>query len=177
VSNKITDAIRSIEDFPKPGIIFRDITTLLNDVEAYQEALDELEKKALKYNFNVIAAMEARGFFFGAALADRLKKRFVPIRKPGKLPFKIHQASYDLEYGSDRLEVHIDAFKSEDHVLIIDDLLATGGTAKAATDLVEKAGASVSALLFLIELDGLSGRALLKNYSIESLVTYKEVIA
>lgn len=177
MSNKIINAIRSIEDFPKPGIVFRDITTLLNDADAYQQALDQLEEKAIKYDFNVIAAMEARGFFFGAALADRLKKRFVPIRKPGKLPFKTYQASYDLEYGSDSLEVHVDAFKKGDRILIIDDLLATGGTAKAATDLVEKAGASVSALLFLIELDGLNGRKLLKNYSLESLISYKEVMA
>ncbi|MCF6765981.1 adenine phosphoribosyltransferase [Thiotrichales bacterium 19S3-7] len=168
----LSTCIRSIENFPKPNILFRDITTLLNDVGVYQQALDELEVIASEYEFDVIAAMESRGFIFGGVLADRLRKRFVPIRKPGKLPYKTYQVQYELEYGIDALEVHTDAFTLTDRVLIIDDLLATGGTAKAAADLVELSGATVSNFLFLIELTELRGREILKDYTINSLVKY-----
>lgn len=177
MSQKLLDKIRAINDFPKPNIVFRDITTLLNDADAYQAAMDQLTVIAKKYDINVIAALEARGFLFGGSLADRLKMRFVPIRKPGKLPYQTHRITYDLEYGSDSLEVHIDAFKASDRVLIIDDLLATGGTAKASAKLVEKSGATVVTFLFLIELIGLKGRDVLKSYQVESLVHYDEITA
>ncbi|MCF6776744.1 adenine phosphoribosyltransferase [Thiotrichales bacterium 19X7-9] len=172
MEHNLSNSIRAVKDFPKPNILFRDITTLLNDADVYQQALDLLELVAKEYEFDVIAAIESRGFIFGGVLADRLKKRFVPIRKPGKLPYQTYQVEYELEYGKDALEVHIDAFKKNDRILIIDDLLATGGTAKAAAELVEISGAKISNFLFLVELDDLMGRALLTNYVVDALVHY-----
>ncbi|MCF6768503.1 adenine phosphoribosyltransferase [Thiotrichales bacterium 19S11-10] len=171
----LSDRIRAIKDFPKPNITFRDITTLLNDANALKESINQLEEVANTYDFDVIAAIDARGFIFGGALADRLNKRFVPFRKKGKLPYKTNQVSYELEYGNDYLEAHVDAFNKNDRVLIVDDLLATGGTAKAAAELVELSDAKVVSFLFLVELIGLGGQSLLSNYSIESLVQYEEV--
>ncbi len=167
----IEQYIRDVKDFPKPGIIFKDITPLLADAYALQETtkalLDLVPKKVDK-----VIGIEARGFFFGTLLAEHLNAGFVPIRKPGKLPYKTYEASYELEYGTDTLCMHIDAIKPGDKVLIHDDVLATGGTAQAVVKLVEKAGGQVVMLNFLIELSFLKGREKIKDYPISSLLKY-----
>ena len=170
----LTNLIQSVPDFPKKGILFRDITPLLADPEGIKLAAKEMAEKIklLQIKPTIIAGPESRGFIFGVALAEYLSLGFVPIRKPGKLPRTTYQCQYDLEYGKDTLEVHKDAFSKHDNVLLVDDLLATGGTAKACVDLVELAGAKVAASLFLIELQGLLGRKKLPNISVESLIQY-----
>jgi len=164
--------IRVIEGYPVEGVSFKDITTLLKDKKAYKQSLDMLEKKLKDLDFDYIIGIESRGFIFGAPLADRLDKGFVPIRKPGKLPGEIEKISYELEYGSNELEMHKDAISKGDRVIIIDDLIATGGSAQAAAKLVESLGAEVIAFEFLIELEDLNGREALEDYKVISLVTY-----
>ena len=164
--------IRVIEDYPKEGISFKDITTLLKEKEAFKQCLDELEDSLKSVEFDYIAGIESRGLIFGAPLADRLNKGFIPIRKPGKLPGEIESISYDLEYGSNKLEMHKDALKKGDKVVIMDDLIATGGSAKAAAKLVEAVGGEISSFLFLIELTDLKGRDYLKDYEVISLIKY-----
>ncbi|HEC70169.1 MAG TPA: adenine phosphoribosyltransferase [Candidatus Omnitrophica bacterium] len=169
---KLENFIRSIPDFPKKGILFRDITTLLNNPKAFKLAIEEMAHLFKDKKAEVIVAAESRGFIFGGALAYRLKSAFVPVRKPGKLPYKTYKVSYDLEYGKDSLEIHQDAFKKGARVLILDDLLATGGTAKAIVRLVKKLGGRIIGILFLIELTQLKGRNKLKGLPVYSLIKY-----
>lgn len=168
----LRDYIRDIPDFPKPGIIFKDITPLLSNPAAFRTAIGRLHEQYADKGINVIAAAEARGFIFGAPLAMEMGAGFVPIRKPGKLPYATIALEYQLEYGSDTLEVHTDAFGSGQRVLLIDDVLATGGTMRACRDLVLSTGAEVVATAFVIELSFLGGRDKLKPGEVFSLVTY-----
>jgi len=161
----ILDSIRDIPDFPKPGIIFKDITTMLADPKAFNTLMNHLEERYKTYDLDFIAGIDARGFIFGAALADRLGIGFVPVRKKGKLPYTTVAEKYSLEYGFDEVEIHIDAFASKENiegkgakVLLIDDLIATGGTAKAAASLIEKVGAECVEVCFIMELGFLNGR-------------------
>lgn len=171
-SSDLKRYIRDIPDFPKPGILFRDITPLLADAGALVQAIDALRQPFVGQGIDMVAAVEARGFIFGAAVARALNAGFVPIRKKGKLPFEIHSVSYGLEYGTDVVEVHTDAVLPGAKVLMVDDLLATGGTMAAACELIEKLGGKIAGLTFLIELAGLKGRGLLKKYDIHSVITY-----
>lgn len=150
--------IKDIPDFPQPGIIFRDITTLLQNPEGLQHTVAQLSQQSKELKPDCIAGIESRGFIFGMPVAQQLTKGFIPIRKSGKLPRAVHSVEYSLEYGTDRLEVHQDAFEAGAKVLIVDDLLATGGTAAAAAQLVHKAGATVAGFIFVIELNDLAGR-------------------
>jgi adenine phosphoribosyltransferase len=168
----LRDYIRDIPDFPKPGILFKDITPLLSHPAAFGASIAEFHDHFAGHGINVIAAAEARGFIFGAPLALELNAGFVPIRKPGKLPHATFAQEYQLEYGSDRLEVHSDAFGVGERVLLIDDVLATGGTMRACRDLVQSTGALVVACAFLIELSFLGGRAKLEPSEIFSLIIY-----
>ena len=170
--DRIKNKIRDIPDFPKPGIIFKDITPLVKDPAALRLSVHQLIHPFLGRDITAVAGMEARGFIFGSLVAWELAIPFIPLRKPGKLPYDVQSVSYDLEYGSASLEVHVDSFAKDDRVLLIDDLLATGGTAKASCELVEKMGAKVEALAFVIELDFLAGREKLKEYEVHSLVHY-----
>jgi len=164
--------IRSIPDWPKPGILFRDITPLLADPKAFAAAVDALCTGFTGTDIDYVAAVEARGFIFGAAVARKLNAGFVPIRKKGKLPFKTQSITYDLEYGTDTLEVHIDAVKKAANVLMVDDLLATGGTMAAACKLIEKIGGKILGISFLIELNDLAGRDKLSGYKIKTVIFY-----
>ena len=168
----LKSTIRVIEDYPIEGISFKDITTLLKDKDAFAQAVSELAAGLEGIDFDYIIGIESRGFIFGAPLADRLGVGFIPVRKPGKLPGEIEKISYELEYGNNELEMHKDALKPGDKVVIIDDLIATGGSAKAAAKLVESLGAEVAAFEFLIELRDLKGREDLKDYKVISLVEY-----
>jgi adenine phosphoribosyltransferase len=168
----IKSTIRVIEDYPVEGVSFKDITTLLKNKEAFEESLDLLEKEIKDLDFDYIVGIESRGFIFGAPLADRLNKGFIPIRKPGKLPGEIEKVSYELEYGENELEMHKDSLRPGDKVVIVDDLIATGGSAKAAANLIESLGAKVSAFEFLIELEDLNGRDVLDDYKVISVVKY-----
>ena len=155
----LLSSIRDIPDFPKKGIIFKDITTLLNNPNAFQTLMNHLEERYREYELDYVAGIDARGFIFGAALADRLKIGFVPVRKKGKLPYTTVSEKYALEYGFDEVEIHIDAFpKKSAKVLVIDDLIATGGTAKAAVSLINKVGANCVECCFIAELDFLNGK-------------------
>ncbi len=164
--------IRDIPDFPEKGIMFRDITTLIGDGEAFAYVVDEIVSKIEPLDVDVILVLDARGFLVGSPVAYVLKKGIVPIRKPGKLPYDTYQVEYKLEYGSDKFEMHKDAIKPGQRVAVLDDLLATGGTAKAACELVEMAGGKVAVLGFVIELKDLGGRDKLKGYDTFSLVEY-----
>ncbi len=164
--------IRAIHDFPEAGVVFRDITPLVRDPATLQLAVNELIKPFLGVPITAVAGMEARGFIFGALAASRLNVGFVPLRKPGKLPYDVQSESYDLEYGSASLEVHLDALNATDRVLLVDDLIATGGTAAASCDLVEKLGAELVACAFVIELDALGGRKKLGDRSVYSLLHF-----
>jgi adenine phosphoribosyltransferase len=164
--------IREVPDFPKPGINFYDITTLLKRPEGLRGAVDSLAAHCEGAKIDTVIGVEARGFIFAPALAYHLNAGFVPVRKPGKLPAECVSMSYDLEYGSDALEIHRDAVGKGHRVIIADDLLATGGTAKAVVDLVESLGGVVVALVFVIELGFLNGRKALEGYDVRSLVTY-----
>lgn len=164
--------IRDVKDFPKEGILFKDITTLLQDGEGLVEAVDQIAAKLDGVSFDTVVGPEARGFIFGVPTAYKLKKGFVPVRKPGKLPYECISQSYDLEYGTSTIEMHIDAIKPGQKVVIVDDLLATGGTTRAMVDLIEKMGGTVEKMVFLIELEDLKGRDLLKGYAIESILKY-----
>ena len=170
--DRLKDKIRDIPDFPKPGIIFKDITPLVKDPATLRLAVHQLIHPFLGRDITAIAGMEARGFIFGSLVAWELAIPFIPLRKPGKLPHDVQSVSYDLEYGSATLEAHIDAFDKNDNVLLIDDLLATGGTAKASCELVEKLGATVEACAFVIELDFLKGKEKLAGYEVHSLLHY-----
>lgn len=170
--DRLRNKIRDIPDFPKPGIIFKDITPLVKDPAALRLSVHQLIHPFLGREITAVAGMEARGFIFGSLVAWELGIPFVPLRKPGKLPYDVQSVSYDLEYGSATLEAHIDSFDKGDRVLLIDDLLATGGTAKASCDLVESLGATVEACAFVVELDFLQGREKLENYEIHSLLHY-----
>ena len=168
----LEDYIRSVPDWPKDGILFRDITPLLADPQAFAAAIEALGAGFTDAGVEYVAAVEARGFIFGSAVAEKLGAGFVPIRKAGKLPFKTESVSYDLEYGRDTLEVHCDAVGSGAKVLMVDDLLATGGTMAAACELVEKIEGQVVGIVFLVELRDLDGRAKLGRYQIKTLLSY-----
>lgn len=173
--NELAKSIRNIPDFPKPGILFRDITTLIKDKKAFKESINLIAKKIKKEKFDIdyVVGVEARGFIFGGALANKLKTGFIPVRKKGKLPWKTKSITYSLEYGTDTLEIHEDALGAGDRVIIIDDLLATGGTVKAVADLVENQGAKILAIAFVVELVDLKGKEKLKNYPVFSLVKFE----
>jgi adenine phosphoribosyltransferase len=173
MSIDLTQHIRDIPDFPKPGIMFRDITPLLSNPEAFGASVDMFAEKYASQPIDVIIAAEARGFIFAAPLALKLNCAFVPIRKPGKLPYKTHAFHYDLEYGSDTLEMHIDGIAEGQNVLIVDDLLATGGTVEACCKLLEKTGANVVGCAFLIELLALGGAKRLAPHESFSLISYE----
>jgi adenine phosphoribosyltransferase len=164
--------IRHVPDFPKPGILFYDITTLLQDGTGLHQAIDSLSTPFTNAGIEVVVGIESRGFIFGSAVADRLGAGFAPVRKTGKLPSKTLRASYDLEYGTDALEIHDDAVRRGQKVLIVDDLLATGGTARAAADLVQQLGGDVHALAFLIELVALKGRDKLVGQNLHTVLKY-----
>ncbi len=164
--------IRDIPDFPKKGIIFKDITTLLSDGEGFAYSIDLMEKRYLDKKIDKIIGIESRGFIFGAALAYKLGCGFIPVRKPGKLPYDSIKEDYSLEYGKNTLEIHTDALKEGERVVIIDDLLATGGTAKAAAKLVSRLKGNIISIDFLVELEFLKGRDKLKEYSVHSYLKY-----
>ena len=169
---KLKKLIRDIPDFPKEGIIFKDITPLIGDKEGLTTSLDLLSQPFSASNITAVCGMESRGFIFGVPVAERLGVGFVPVRKPGKLPSETLSQEYALEYGTDALEIHKDALSADDRVLIIDDLLATGGTAEATVALVRATGAKVVGVAFVIELAFLDGRQKLKDLVIHSLITY-----
>ncbi len=164
--------IRHVPDFPKAGILFYDITTLLQDREGFRSAVDSLALPFHGQRIDVVVGIESRGFIFGSAVADRIGAGFSPVRKPGKLPSTTVRATYDLEYGTDALEIHEDAVRRDQRVLIVDDLLATGGTARATVDLVRRLGGQVHALAFLIELVALNGRQRLGDDTIHTVLKY-----
>jgi adenine phosphoribosyltransferase len=164
--------IRHVPDFPKPGILFYDVTTLLKSPEGLRQAVDAMSAPHREAKIQVVVGIESRGFIFGAAVADRLKAGFVPVRKPGKLPAATKRATYSLEYGTDSLEIHADAITAGERVLIVDDLLATGGTAAATIGLVRGLGANVVGVQFLIELLGLDGRSKLKGEKVSAVLAY-----
>jgi adenine phosphoribosyltransferase len=168
----LKDYIRDIPDFPKPGILFRDITPLLDNPEANKQATLSLIDLAKDLKIDKVIGIESRGFFFGTLIAEKLNAGFVPVRKPNKLPFDILSQEFQLEYGTDRLEIHKDAISKGDRVLVHDDVLATGGTAEAACKLVEELGGEVVQCNFLIELSFLKGRDKLSKYNIGSLINY-----
>ncbi|OOB78229.1 MAG: adenine phosphoribosyltransferase [Epulopiscium sp. Nele67-Bin001] len=164
--------IRDIPDFPTEGILFRDITTLLREPEGLHFAIDEICRRVEGVKFDLVLGPESRGFIFGVPVAYKLNKGFIPVRKAGKLPFNTHSQSYDLEYGKNTLELHIDAVKPGQKVVIVDDLLATGGTLNAMVKLIQKAGGEVAMIVCLIELEGLSGREVLGHIPVETLIQY-----
>jgi adenine phosphoribosyltransferase len=170
--DQLKSKIRHIPDFPKPGILFYDITTLLQDPAGFRMAIDSLAMPFENAGIDVVVGIESRGFIFGSAVADRIGAGFSPVRKPGKLPAKTVRAAYNLEYGSDALEMHADAIREGQRVLIVDDLLATGGTARATTDLITGVGGKVHALAFLIELVALNGRERLADQTIHTVLKY-----
>ncbi|MDD2690042.1 MAG: adenine phosphoribosyltransferase [Candidatus Omnitrophica bacterium] len=171
-SLNLKDFIRDIPDFPKAGILFRDITTLLKDKDAFKSAIEKIAGKYKNKKIKTIVAVEARGFILGGAIAHKIGAGFVPVRKKGKLPWKTNSVTYELEYGTDSLEMHHDAINPGDKVLIVDDLLATGGTVKAVTDLIKKSEGKIAGIAFLIELTDLKGRDKLKDYPVYSLIKY-----
>ena len=166
--------IRSIPDYPKKGILFRDITTLIKDENAFAKTIDQIIERSKKFNFNKIAAIESRGFVFASAISYLLKKPFIMLRKKNKLPANVHSIDFELEYGTATIEVHKDSFNENDSVLIIDDLIATGGTAEAAAKLVEMSKAKVAGFIFVINLYDLDGSRNLveKNYKVENLIEF-----
>lgn len=168
----IKKAIREIPDFPKKGILFYDITTLLQDRTVFKQAIDTMAESFADNNIDIVVGVESRGFIFASALAYKLGAGLVIVRKPGKLPYKTYQATYELEYGTDSLEIHQDAIKSGQNVLIVDDLLATGGTVKATAELVKKFDANIMGIAFLIELAFLNGREKLKDYELTTIITF-----
>jgi adenine phosphoribosyltransferase len=170
--NYLKSKIRHVPDFPKPGILFYDVTTLLQDPAGLRAAVDSLAIPFKDQGIDVVVGIESRGFIFGAAVADRIGAGLSPVRKPGKLPSRTLKATYDLEYGTDCLEIHDDAVRAGQRVLIVDDLLATGGTARATCDLVKQLGGEVHALAFLIELAALDGRSRLSGERVHTVLTY-----
>jgi len=172
LESRLKPIIRDVPDFPKKGIIFKDITPLLADREAFESTVNALAAPYSDARVDLVAAVESRGFIFGAAVAGRLKAGFIPVRKPGKLPAEAIRESYDLEYGTDSLEMHVDAISPGQKVLLVDDLLATGGTARAAANLVRKIGGELLGVSFVIELSFLDGRSKLEGIDVKSLVRY-----
>ena len=168
----VADYVRTIPDFPEPGIMFRDVTTVLQDPDGFKLAIDEMQNLLKDVDFDVIAGTESRGFIFGTPLAYNLHKPFVLVRKKGKLPAETVEMEYDLEYGSAVIEMHKDSIKPGQKVVLVDDLIATGGTMEAAAKLVEKLGGEVVKMLFLMELEGLEGRKKLAKYDVASVVSY-----
>ena len=170
----LKDYIRSIPDYPKKGILFRDITTLIKNENAFAETINQIVERSKKFNFTKIAAIESRGFVFASAVSFVLKKPFIMLRKKNKLPADVHSVDFQLEYGNATIEVHKDSINQNDNVLIIDDLIATGGTAEAAAKLVEISGGSVAAFIFVINLFDLGGSANLikKSYKVENLIEF-----
>ena len=170
----LKEYIRSIPDYPKKGILFRDITTLIKNEKAFIETINQIVKKSEKFNFDKIAAIESRGFVFAAAVSYVVKKPFIMLRKKNKLPADVHSVDFRLEYGTATIEVHKDSFEKNDNVLIIDDLIATGGTAEAAAKLVEISGGKVSCFIFVINLFDLNGydNLIKKGYKVESLIEF-----
>ena len=171
-SLKLEDYIRSIPDFPKPGILYRDITPLLASAEAFRMTIEQLAERVKGLEIDVVAAAEARGFIFATPLAMKINAGFVPVRKPGKLPFDTHAFRYQLEYGTDTLEIHIDGVEPGQRVLLVDDLLATGGTMEACCHLIERAGAQVAGCAFVVELSALGGRNRIAPHDTISLISY-----
>lgn len=169
---QLASLIRDVPDFPIEGILFKDITTLIRDADAFREAIDWMAGQYVGSDIDCVVAIESRGYIFGAPLAYKLGAGFVPIRKPGKLPAQIISESYALEYGTNTLEIHEDAIDPEQRVLVIDDLLATGGSARAAINLVERLGGRVVGVAFLVELDFLHGRDKLEGYDVLSLIHF-----
>jgi adenine phosphoribosyltransferase len=165
-------AIRDVPDFPKPGIVFKDITPLLGDAGTFRKAMELMAEMCGGLEVDHVVAIESRGFIFGGALADRLGAGFVPVRKPGKLPWRRVSRTYELEYGTDALEMHQDALRPGARALVVDDVIATGGTARAVSELVEQLGAHVAAHAFLVELSFLGGRRKLEGYDVRSLVRF-----
>ena len=171
---QLKNLIREIPDFPKPGILFYDITTLLKDPVGFQTLTDNMVTGCQHFQPDVVLGIEARGFLFGPILAERLGTGFVPVRKPGKLPAETISVEYDLEYGKDRLDIHKDAIRPTQRVLIVDDLLATGGTAAASCKLVEKLGGTIAGLAFIVELTFLKGRDKLPSHDVFSVLSYDQ---
>lgn len=171
--HKVEKYIRSIPDFPEEGVIFRDVSTVTQSPEGLQLAIEAMQEKIKDKNFDLIVGLEARGFIFGMPIAYNMKKGFVPVRKKGKLPCETISETYELEYGSAEIEIHTDAIKPGQKVIIVDDLIATGGTMEAAIKLIERLGGEVVGCLFLVELAGLKGRDTLKGYSVETVITYE----
>ena len=169
---ELKKAIRDVPDFPKEGILFKDITTLLQNEALFQQAIDTMAEGFANNTVDIVVGVESRGFIFAAALAYKLGAGLVIVRKPGKLPYKTYQATYELEYGTDSLEIHQDAVKPGQNVLIVDDLLATGGTVKATAELVKKFDANIIGIAFLIELAFLNGREKLKDYDLTTIITF-----
>ena len=173
IVKKIEEYVRSIKDFPKEGIIFRDVTSVLQDADGLKLSIDSMQEKIQDLEFDLILGPESRGFIFGVPIAYNLHKPFIPVRKKGKLPCETVSMQYDLEYGTAEIEIHKDAIKSGQKVVIIDDLIATGGTIEAITKLVEELGGEVVGICFLMELKGLEGRKRLEGYRVESVIQYE----
>ena len=169
----LKDYVVTVPDFPEKGVMFRDVTSVLEDAEGLHLAIDEMQKCLEGLDFDVIAGVESRGFIFGMPIAYNLKKPFVPVRKAGKLPRETVSRTYDLEYGQATIEMHTDSIKPGQRVVIVDDLIATGGTVAAAAKLVESLGGEVVRILFLMELEGLEGRKRLSNYDVASVIKYE----
>lgn len=170
---KLEEYVKSIPDFPEKGIIFRDVTSVIQDPDGLALAIDSMKEKLDGVDFDIIAGTESRGFIFGVPIAYAFHKGFVPIRKKGKLPRETISQSYDLEYGSAAIEMHKDAIKPGDKVVLVDDLIATGGTIEASIRMIEALGGEVVKIIFLMELAGLKGRERLKGYDVESVITYE----
>lgn len=169
---KVEDYVRTIPDFPEPGIMFRDITSVLQDPNGLQAAIQGMEELLKDVEFDLVVGPESRGFIFGVPVAYNLKKGFIPVRKKGKLPCETVEMTYDLEYGTATIELHKDAIKPGQKVVVIDDLIATGGTIEAIVKLVEQLGGEVVKIIFLMELEGLNGREKLKGYDMDAVIRY-----
>ena len=170
---KLEEYVRSIPDFPEPGVIFRDVTSILQDADGLNLAIDSMQSYLKDMDLDVIVGLESRGFMFGVPLAYNLHKAFVPVRKKGKLPCETISQTYDLEYGSEEIEIHKDAIRPGQKVAVVDDLIATGGTVEAAVKLIERLGGEVVKIVFLMELEGLKGREKLKGYNVDSVIRYE----
>ncbi len=169
---RVEHYVRTIPDFPEPGIMFRDVTSVLQDADGLQLAIDGMQELVKNMEFDVVVGAESRGFIFGMPIAYNLKKPFVLVRKKGKLPCETIEATYDLEYGTATIEMHKDAIKPGQKVVLVDDLIATGGTIQAAAKLIESLGGEVVKIIFLMELEGLNGREKLKGYDVDSVIKY-----
>lgn len=171
---KLEDYVRSIPDFPEEGVVFRDVTTILQDKDGLKLSIDQIQESIKDLDFDLIVGPESRGFIFGVPIAYNMNKAFIPVRKKGKLPSETIEEDYELEYGKATIEIHKDAIKPGQKVVIVDDLIATGGTIEAITKLIEKLGGQVVKIVFLIELEGLKGRDKLKNYDVEAIIKYPD---